>query len=62
MTKSGSAGSWSGSCIAPALRVWGLPPGTASDVVDVCVGRLRARLGTDVITTVHGEGYRVGPG
>jgi len=43
-------------------RVWGLSPGTASNVVDVYVGRLRARLGAEVITTVRGEGYRVGPG
>jgi two-component system copper resistance phosphate regulon response regulator CusR len=43
-------------------RVWGLPPETASNVVDVYVGRLRARLGTDVIMTVRGEGYRVGLG
>jgi len=43
-------------------RVWGLSPGTASNVVDVYVGRLRSRLGTDVITTVRGEGYRAGPG
>jgi DNA-binding response OmpR family regulator len=43
-------------------RVWGLSAGTASNVVDVYVGRLRARLGADVITTVRGEGYRVGPG
>jgi DNA-binding response OmpR family regulator len=43
-------------------RVWGLSPGTASNVVDVYVGRLRARLGADVITTIRGEGYRAGPG
>jgi DNA-binding response OmpR family regulator len=43
-------------------RVWRLSAGTASNVVDVYVGRLRARLGADVITTVRGEGYRVGPG
>jgi DNA-binding response OmpR family regulator len=43
-------------------RVWGLSPGTASNVVDVYIGRLRSRLGADVITTVRGEGYRVGSG
>jgi DNA-binding response OmpR family regulator len=43
-------------------RVWGLPSGTASNAVDVYVGRLRSRLGADVITTVRGEGYRAGPG
>jgi len=43
-------------------RVWGLSPGTASNVVDVYVGRLRSRLGAEVITTVRGEGYRAGPG
>jgi DNA-binding response OmpR family regulator len=43
-------------------RLWGTPPGTTSNVVDVCVHRLRTRLGTDAITTVRGEGYRVGPG
>jgi len=43
-------------------RVWGSPPDTTSNVVDVYIGRLRSRLGTNVITTVRGEGYRVGPG
>jgi DNA-binding response OmpR family regulator len=38
-------------------RVWGFPRGTASNVVDVYIGRLRSRLGTDVITTIRGEGY-----
>jgi len=27
--------------------------------VDVCVGRLRAKLGTDVIETVRSVGYRL---
>ncbi len=43
-------------------RIWGYPPGesaSASNVVDVCVRRLRARLGGGVIETVRGEGYRV---
>jgi DNA-binding response OmpR family regulator len=42
-------------------RVWDSPPGSASNVVDVYVRRLRSRLGTDAITTVRGEGYRVDP-
>jgi DNA-binding response OmpR family regulator len=43
-------------------RVWDSPPDTSSNVIDVYVRRLRSRLGTDAITTVRGEGYRVGPG
>jgi two-component system copper resistance phosphate regulon response regulator CusR len=43
-------------------RVWGSPPDSSSNVVDVYIGRLRSRLGPDVITTVRGQGYRVGPG
>jgi DNA-binding response OmpR family regulator len=43
-------------------RVWGGATDSVSNVVDVYVRRLRARLGPDVITTVRGEGYRVGPG
>jgi two-component system, OmpR family, copper resistance phosphate regulon response regulator CusR len=42
--------------------IWGSAPDTASNVVDVYIGRLRSRLGTNVITTVRGEGYRVGSG
>jgi DNA-binding response OmpR family regulator len=41
-------------------RVWRYEPGSASNVVDVYIGRLRSRLGADVITTVRGEGYSVG--
>lgn len=41
-------------------QVWGTAPGCASNVVDVYVRRLRARLGADLITTVRGEGYCVG--
>ena len=41
-------------------RLWGTPPDTTSNVVDVCIHRLRARLGTDAIITVRGEGYSVG--
>jgi len=42
-------------------RVWGGATDSVSNVVDVYVRRLRSRLGFDVITTVRGEGYRVGP-
>jgi two-component system, OmpR family, copper resistance phosphate regulon response regulator CusR len=42
-------------------RVWGSTTDSVSNVVDVYVRRLRARLGPEVITTVRGEGYRVGP-
>jgi DNA-binding response OmpR family regulator len=34
---------------------WSLDPGT--NVVDVYVGRLRAKLGTDLIQTVRNVGY-----
>jgi DNA-binding response OmpR family regulator len=43
-------------------RVWGGAPASATNVVDVYVRRLRSRLGANVITTVRGEGYCVGPG
>ena len=43
-------------------HVWGGATDSVSNVVDVYVGRLRSRLGADVITTVRGEGYCVGPG
>jgi DNA-binding response OmpR family regulator len=39
-------------------EVWGYGFDPGSNVVDVCVGRLRARLGADVIETVRGVGYR----
>ena len=39
--------------------VWGYRFDPTSNVVDVCVRRLRAKLGGDAITTVRGEGYRV---
>ncbi|HSJ50960.1 MAG TPA: response regulator transcription factor [Actinomycetota bacterium] len=41
-------------------EVWGYGFDPGSNVVDVCVGRLRARLGSDVIETVRGVGYRFG--
>jgi DNA-binding response OmpR family regulator len=40
-------------------RVWGYGFDPGSNVVDVYVRRLRAKLGTKVITTVRGEGYRI---
>jgi DNA-binding response OmpR family regulator len=43
-------------------RVWGGASASTTNVVDVYVRRLRSRLGPDVITTVRGEGYCVGPG
>jgi two-component system copper resistance phosphate regulon response regulator CusR len=39
--------------------VWGLHFSPGSNVVDVYVRRLRAKLGTEVITTVRGVGYRI---
>lgn len=38
--------------------VWGYSFDPGSNVVDVCVGRLRAKLGVDVIETVRNVGYR----
>lgn len=39
-------------------RVWGLDFDPGSNVVDVYVRYLRAKLGPDYIVTVRGEGYR----
>jgi two-component system copper resistance phosphate regulon response regulator CusR len=39
--------------------VWGYQFDPRSNVVDVYVGRLRAKLGSELITTVRGEGYRI---
>jgi DNA-binding response OmpR family regulator len=39
--------------------VWGYRFDPGSNVVDVYVRRLRAKLGSDVIKTVRGEGYRI---
>jgi DNA-binding response OmpR family regulator len=39
--------------------VWGYSFDPGSNVVDVCVGRLRAKLGPDVIETVRSVGYRI---
>lgn len=43
-------------------EVWGYSFDPGSNVVDVCVGRLRAKLGAEVIETVRGVGYRVDAG
>ncbi len=40
--------------------VWRLNFATSGNVVDVYVKRLRAKLGSDVIETVRGAGYRLG--
>jgi two-component system copper resistance phosphate regulon response regulator CusR len=40
--------------------VWGYHFDCGSNVVDVYVGRLRRKLGADVVATVRGEGYRIG--
>jgi DNA-binding response OmpR family regulator len=39
--------------------VWGYRFDPGSNVVDVYVRRLRAKLGADLISTVRGEGYRL---
>jgi DNA-binding response OmpR family regulator len=39
--------------------VWRYHFDPGSNVVDVCVGRLRAKLGPKAITTVRGVGYRI---
>jgi hypothetical protein len=39
--------------------VWGYEFDPGTNVVDVCVWRLRVKLGPDLITTVRGEGYRL---
>jgi DNA-binding response OmpR family regulator len=41
--------------------VWGYRFDPGSNVVDVYVRRLRAKIGVDAIKTVRGEGYRVDP-
>jgi DNA-binding response OmpR family regulator len=40
-------------------EVWGMSFDTGSNVVDVYVGRLRSKLGEDVIETVRNVGYRI---
>lgn len=39
--------------------VWGLDFDPGSNVVDVCVRRLRSKFGFDLIKTVRGEGYQL---
>src|SRR5215472_2237093 len=39
--------------------VWGCDVDPGSNRVDVCVRRLRSKLGFDLIETVRGEGYRL---
>ena len=39
--------------------VWGIDFDPGSNIVDVCIRRLRAKLGFDLIETVRGEGYRL---
>jgi two-component system, OmpR family, response regulator len=41
-------------------RVWGYDFDGGSNVVDVYVGYLRRKLGSDLIATVRGVGYRLG--
>jgi DNA-binding response OmpR family regulator len=38
--------------------VWGYSFDPGTNVVDVCIGRLRAKLGADIIDTVRNVGYR----
>jgi two-component system, OmpR family, response regulator len=39
--------------------VWGIDFDPGSNVVDVCIGRLRSKLGFELIETVRGAGYRL---
>ncbi|HVB46159.1 MAG TPA: response regulator transcription factor [Streptosporangiaceae bacterium] len=41
--------------------VWGIDFDPGSNIVDVCIRRLRAKLGFQLIETVRGEGYRLAP-
>jgi DNA-binding response OmpR family regulator len=42
-------------------EVWDLDFDPGTNVVDVAVSRVRAKLGADVLQTVRGRGYRVAP-
>jgi DNA-binding response OmpR family regulator len=42
-------------------RVWGYDYDPGSNVVDVYVGYLRKKLGSQLIETVRGMGYRLNP-
>jgi two-component system, OmpR family, response regulator len=50
-------------CTRPQLleEVWGCQFDPGTNVVDVYVGRLRAKLGSSIITTVRNVGYYVPP-
>ena len=39
--------------------IWGYDFDPGSNVVDVCVRRLRSKLGFELITTVRGAGYQL---
>jgi two-component system, OmpR family, response regulator len=40
-------------------EIWGFGFDPGSNVVDVCVGRLRNKLGSEFIETVRNVGYRL---
>ena len=42
--------------------IWGYDFDPGSNVVDVCVRRLRSKLGFELIRTVRGAGYQLAPG
>jgi len=42
--------------------VWGYKADPGSNVVGVCIRRLRTKLGNHLIRTVRGEGYQLGVG
>jgi DNA-binding response OmpR family regulator len=42
--------------------VWGYEVDPGSNVVGVCVRRLRTKLGDQLIKTIRGEGYQLGAG
>jgi len=42
--------------------VWGFEFDPGSNVVEVCVRRLRSKLGFGLITTVRGKGYQLAAG
>jgi len=42
------------------VQVWGYPDGSGARTVDSHVRALRAKLGRDVVRTVHGVGYAAG--